>query len=359
MKSNFLIYGSYGYTGSLIAELACQQGLRPVLGGRNKDKLAEQAKALNLDYRVFDLTDAEQTKEAIRDVTAVIHCAGPFIDTYRPMAAACLATQTHYLDITGEVTVIEHLARMDAKAKAAGILLLPGAGFDVVPTDCLAQHLKSRLPDASELALAIYSRNASKTSKTSISRGTARTAVRGLAYDTFIRDGGKLVPAPASTRKRVFEFENKREKMCAAFTWGDLASAWWSTRIPHIETYMATTSKLLLLSSLIRPFKFIFKLPIVKRVIENRINKLPEGPSVETRQNSHVEIAGQVKNQQGKAAKALLHTPEAYQFTALAALLLVNKVLAGSAPTGFQTPSTAFGKDVVLEIPGVTRIDLD
>lgn len=359
MKSNFLIYGSYGYTGNLIAKLACQQGLHPILGGRNKDKLAEQAKALNLEYRVFDLTNAEQTKNAIHDVTAVIHCAGPFIDTYKSMVMACLATQTHYLDITGEVTVIEHLARMDAKAKTAGILLLPGAGFDVVPTDCLAQHLKSKLPDASELILAIYSRNASKTSKTSVSRGTARTAVRGLAYDTFIRDGGKLVPAPANTRKRLFTFEHNREKICAAFTWGDLASAWWSTRIPHIETYMATSSKLLLLSSLIRPFKFVFKLPVVKRFIENRINQLPEGPSAETRENSHVEIAGQVKNHQGKEVKALLHTPEGYQFTALASLLLISKVLEGNAPIGFQTPSTAFGKDLVLAIPGVTRTDLD
>src|SRR3990167_8159919 len=120
-KNNFLIYGSYGYTGKLITDLACKQGLRPVLGGRNKDKLAQQAKRHHLDYRVFDLTDSSQTKNAIRDFAVVIHCAGPFIDTYQQRAAACLETNTQYLDITGEVAVIEGLSTLDAKAKAAGV----------------------------------------------------------------------------------------------------------------------------------------------------------------------------------------------------------------------------------------------
>jgi len=48
------------------------------------------------------------------------------------MAEACLKTKKHYTDITGEILVFEMMAKLDAQAKAAGITLMPGVGFDVV-----------------------------------------------------------------------------------------------------------------------------------------------------------------------------------------------------------------------------------
>src|SRR5215211_4167475 len=136
--SNFLIYGSYGYTGQLIVARAIQEGMRPILAGRSEKKLRAQAEQSGLDCRAFSLSDSAKLDSALLDVDAVLHCAGPFVHTYRQMAEACLRTRRHYVDISGEILGFEALAAMDSQAKAAGIMLLPGAGFDVVPSDCLA-----------------------------------------------------------------------------------------------------------------------------------------------------------------------------------------------------------------------------
>ncbi len=153
---NFLIYGSYGYTGQLIVEHATELGLRPILGGRDEKQLRAQAEQYNLEYRAFSLEETSKLDSALREVDAVLHCAGPFVHTFRQMAEACLRTKRHYVDISGEIVGFEALAGMDARAKAAGIMLLPGGGFDVVPSDCLSAHLKQRLPSASQLRLYIH-----------------------------------------------------------------------------------------------------------------------------------------------------------------------------------------------------------
>ena len=151
----FLIYGSYGYTGQLIATLAVQRGLKPILAGRDEGQLCAQAESLDLEYRAFSLDDSPALYAALRDVEGVLHCAGPFVHTFRQMAEACLVTRRHYLDISGEIPGFEALAQMDEDAKRADVMLLPGAGFDVVPSDCLAMHLKKRLLSATRLRLYI------------------------------------------------------------------------------------------------------------------------------------------------------------------------------------------------------------
>ena len=166
--SGWLLYGAYGYTGARIARLAVERGERPTLAGRDATATAALAEELNLPHCSFDLEDPHRLSQAIKGFRAVLHCAGPFSATSQPMADACLATGAHYLDITGEIGVFEALAARDQEARTAGVCLLPGVGFDVVPTDCLAALLSERLPGASHLELAFRGAGTP-------SRGTART----------------------------------------------------------------------------------------------------------------------------------------------------------------------------------------
>lgn len=355
-KKNFIIYGSYGYSGNLIAEHACQQGFKPVLAGRDKVKLQEQATRLSLDYFVADANQLDQSM--LEPFIAILNCAGPFTRTYKPIIEACLAANTHYLDITGEVEVIEQLSNYDARATSNEIMILPGCGFDVVPSDCLAQHLKSRLTDASELLLAIYPQRKSHHKASGLSRGTAKTMLDGLAESTLMRDEGVLKRVTNKQERRLFTFKNNKQKLCMPITWGDLASAWWSTGIPHIETYMATTPSAVRLFKIINPFRFIFKLGFVKHFIESRINKLPPGPTPEIRKDSIINVLGEASNNRGLRVASVVVTPDGYDFTALSALAITQRVLEGDFEKGFQTPSTAYGKDFVLTLPGVTREDL-
>ena len=169
--SELLIYGANGYTGRLLAERALQVGLRPVLAGRNGAQIHALAAELALPAKVFDLGSPAVVREGIAGAAVVLHAAGPFSATSRPMVDACLAAQAHYVDVTGEIAVLEAVAARDAEARERDVMLLPGAGFDVVPTDCMAAHVKRRLPGAVRLRLGVAGVGGG------ISRGTARTKI--------------------------------------------------------------------------------------------------------------------------------------------------------------------------------------
>src|SRR5512132_957224 len=229
---NFLIYGSYGYTGQLIVDHALKNGLHPILAGRNEKLLRAQAEQSNLQYRTFSLKEAEKLDAALLEVDAVLHCAGPFVHTFGWMAEACLRTKRHYVDISGEIPGFEVLAAMDKLAKEAGIMLLPGAGFDVVPSDCLAAFLKERLPAATHLRLFVRGIGAG------VSRGTAKSAVENMHRQGMIRRDKRLVQVPPAWNVREQDFGRGYTKVVSV-GWGDISTAYYSTGIPNIEAYFA------------------------------------------------------------------------------------------------------------------------
>jgi short subunit dehydrogenase-like uncharacterized protein len=347
---NFLIYGANGYTGSLIARAAVAAGLRPVLAGRNAAALAALARELQLEQRVFVLDDPLAVDAGLRGMSAVLHCAGPFAHTFKPMADACLRGSVHYLDITGEVAVFEALAARAAEAKAAGVLLLPGAGFDVVPSDCLAAHVKRRLPSARRLTLAI-------SSLTGVSRGTATTIVESIGRGGLVRKGGVLTRVPAAWKTRPIDFGDGPIK-AITIPWGDVSTAYYSTQIPDIEVYMTAPWRTRVAARASRFLGGVLASRWVQGFLKRRIQAGPPGPSDAERAQGTSVLWGEATDEAGNRVATLLRGPDGYTFTARAALAVVRRVLAGEAPAGFQTPARAFGPDLVLELEGVVRADV-
>ena len=341
-----LIYGSYGYTGSLIAREAVKRGLKPVLAGRDAGKLEAQALELGLEGRMFSLDSLEEVAEGLGGVTAVLHCAGPFSKTARPMAEACFEAGVHYLDITGEIEVFERLAGWDARALTNGVTLLPGVGFDVVPSDCLALYLKERLPGATRLKLAFEGLGG-------VSRGTARTALESFLGGA-VRKNGKIVSVPAAYKTRQVDF-GEGPRTTVTIPWGDVATAYHSTGIPNVEVYMAAPARLVWAMRASRYLNPLLKAGPVQRFLEARIQKGPAGPDERTREGGRTLLWGEVTDEAGGRAEARLRTPEGYKLTVLASLLVLEKVLAGDVKPGFQTPAAAYGAELVLELDGVER----
>ena len=353
MTSNFLIYGANGYTGELTARIASQRGLHPILAGRDAAALEAISDRLDLEHRIFGLDEAEAMDRALTDVNAVLHCAGPFRHTYKQMAAACLRTATHYLDITGEIAVYSALSEMDAEAKDAGVMLLPGIGFDVVPTDCLAVHLKRRLPTATQLALAFRSHGPAQ-----VSRGTANTFVEGLGHPGYVRKDGVIAPVPHLSKSRSIDFGAGAIEV-PRMTWGDVFTAYYSTGIPNIEIYFLAPSAMV--QSLLRMSRYLRPMMAwdpVQRALKRNIAARPPGPTDEERQQTHTVVWGEAEDDQGNTATSRLRGPEGYTFTVLTSLAAIQHVILGDAPAGYQTPSSAFGADFVLEIEGVEREDV-
>lgn len=351
-NQNFLLYGSTGYTGDLIARLAVKQGLRPILAGRNRDKITVQAAELGLDYCIFALDDPATIEASLNDVPVVLHCAGPFSHTSQPMALGCLRAKTHYLDITGEIGVFESLARRDADAKAAGVMLLPGAGFDVVPSDCLAAHLKRRLPAASQLTLAF--RNVGS----GFSRGTATTMIEGIHLGGAVRENGKIKPVPGAWKNRMIDFGRGPVK-AVTIPWGDVSTAFYSTGIPNIEVYSAFPPMLVRLMVLSRYTGGLLATPIMQSLLKRAIQSQPAGPTEEQRTTGLSLLWGQAEDDSGKRVTARMRTPEGYALTAMTAVAIVQRVLAGDAPVGFKTPSLAYGADFILQFDNVAREDVE
>ncbi|MBN2118378.1 MAG: saccharopine dehydrogenase NADP-binding domain-containing protein [Anaerolineales bacterium] len=350
--NNFLIYGSYGYTGRLIVHQALKKGLRPILAGRNERKVRAQAEKYNLQYYAFSLAETSKVDAALQDVNAVLHCAGPFVHTYRQMAEACLRTKRHYVDISGEIPGFEALAALDDQAKEAGVMLLPGAGFDVVPSDCLAAHLKGRLPSATHFRLFLRGVGAG------VSRGTAKSGIENMHRQGMIRRAGELVQVPPAWNVGARDFGRGSVKVVSV-GWGDVSTAYYSTGIPNIETYFAFPEIAIRFMRSMRVIGPLFYNRPAKNFLKLLINVFSRpGPKEDRRKRAFAIFIGEVTDQNGGGAASKLTTPEGYTCTALTAVEIMLRILNRDYKTGFQTPSLAYGKDLIMQFDGVRREDL-
>ena len=348
MKSaNWMIYGAYGYTGELIAREALRRGQRPILAGRRAEPLEALSHELGLPYRAFHLENKETLEASLSGIAAMLHCAGPFARTSRSMVEACLHAGCHYLDITGEIGVFEGIFRRDQRAREAGIVLLPGTGLDVVPTDCLAAQLHRQLPDATHLELALTS------DKGTPSRGTLTTLVEGIPHLGAERVDGKLVQRPPAFDTREIEF-SFATRWTMTIPWGDLSTAFRTTGIPNIRVYMgASPGRIKRLRQLTPLLPVLGKEPI-KKILRWWIRQGAVGPPEHIRDSAHAYFWGQVRNQDGKTCSALLKTPEGYKLTAMTAVECVVRVLEGKVEPGAWTPAGAFDADFIKSFEGVS-----
>jgi len=346
-----MIYGANGYTGELIAREAVRRGLSPVLAGRSEEKVGALARELGLEHRSFGLETQDQVREGISGMALVLHCAGPFSATARPMMQACIARGAHYLDITGEVAVFELAHALDDEARAAGVVLCPGVGFDVVPTDCLAAALKAALPDATRLALGFDSRGG-------MSPGTARTSVEGLAQGGKIRRDGRLVSVPLAYRTRRIDFGDG-EKLAMTIPWGDVSTAFHATGIPNIEVYIPASPKLvarLKRMNLVRP---LLGLGPVQGWLKRRVGRTVRGPGEAQRARTPTFVWGEASNAAGRTVRGRVRVANGYDVTVHASLGIVERVLAMSGVAGHLTPARLVGETFVEELPGSESIRVE
>lgn len=344
----WMIYGAYGYSGRLMAELARVKGLTPVLAGRDVAKTQAVADELGFESRMFDLSDSQKVAQQLADIDAVIHCAGPFSATSAPMIDACLKAKTHYFDISGELAVFEHAhsEAINAAAKAAGILLCPGIGFDVIPTDCLAKSLVDALPDANELHLGFAGDKAP-------SPGTAKSMVEGLAAGTIGRRNGEIVNIPLLVSNNDY---GNGPVQSMSLSWGDVSTAYYTTGIPNITVSWPATN------ADIRQAKFaaclgpVMRLKAVQNFLKKQIDKKVSGPSEERRGRELVAVWGEVRNAAGKVVTARVKTANGYTVTQQAPVAIIEHFTKTEVPAGSLTPAILMGKNFITQLPDSTEI---
>jgi short subunit dehydrogenase-like uncharacterized protein len=338
-----MIYGANGYTGALIAREAARRGLEPVLAGRNADAVGRLAAELKLPHAGFPAGAAVPG-----NVRLVLNCAGPFSATARPMMQACLEAGAHYLDITGEIAVFEHAQTLSAAAKAKGVVVCPGVGFDVIPTDCVALALKKALPDATHLALGFET-------EAGMSAGTAKTSVEGLALGGKIRRDGKVVTVPMGLRTREIDF-GRGLRTAMAFPWGDVSTAYHTTGIPNIEVFLPAPGGLLWAARAGNLLGPLLGLGPVQRALKRRAGAVV-GPSEEARAATPCFVWGEARNAAGVVRTARIITANGYDVTVHGSLAVVTFLLErAGAEGGSFTPALLCGAEMIERLPGSGKL---
>jgi len=348
----WLLYGANGYTGELIAREAVKRGMKPVLAGRSKDKIQKLAAELGCKSAVFDLDDHTSLVRALENVRAVLHCAGPFVHTARSMMQACLATHVHYFDITGEIDVFELAHSVHEKAQRAGIVLCPGVGFDVVPTDCVALKLKLEMRDATHLALGFDGASG-------WSKGTAKTSIEHAASGGRVRKDGKLVAVPVASQTRKIDFGSGSERLAITIPWGDVSTAFYTTGIPNIEVYIGATPKAAEQMRRMNTFAPLLRSTLIKSVLKFAVQHRVQSPTQAQRDNNPSFVWGEARNASGRVLTARMRTANGYTLTVQSSLGILTEVFAGVPDPGFTTPALLVGPDFASSLAGSTPIRLD
>ncbi len=343
----FLLYGANGYTGKIILAYAEQYGLTPVIAGRSVDKLKPLAEQFKVDYVAFDLSNHQNIVQQLNGFTLVLNCAGPFSQTAKPLVKACLEAGVHYLDITGEIAVFEWIKSQHPQAVQSNICLVPGVGFDVVPTDCVAGFLHQKMPDATHLTLALCPVGGG------FSHGTASTMVENLGSDGAVRADGKIKAVPTGHKGQAFTFGDLTT-FTMTIPWGDISTAYTTTGIPNIEVFARVPKSSFYVMKCQFAFNWLLRQSFVKKMLQNQLDKKVTGPDTDARANGQSRVLGIVRNKKGEELNALLVGPEGYDFTAHAALLAVKRMENSNFNGGYYTPALLFGVEFATEIPETT-----
>jgi short subunit dehydrogenase-like uncharacterized protein len=304
----WMIYGAYGDSARLIADLAKNRGLAPVLAGRNADKTRAVADDLGFEHRAFALDDPER-----------------------------IATNLHDIDAA---------ARVNEAAQQAGVVVCPGVGFDVVPTDCLARTLADELPDATELALGFHG-------DMNVSPGTAKTVVERLGDGTFARRDGKLINIPIELREIDY---GRGSRQSMTVSWGDISTAYYTTGIGNIAVYWPANDQMVRQFRTAGLFRPLLRMRWVQRLLKKQIEKRVQGPSQEQRDSRSVHVWGEVRNAAGRVVSARMTTANGYTVTQLAPVAIIEHLLTDDISPGSTTPALLMGKDFASSLPGSSKI---
>lgn len=346
-----MIYGANGYTGRLIALEASRRDITLLLAGRHSEGLRELSDKTTYPARLFSLDTSPQTiAQHLQDIDGVLNCAGPFSATALPLAKACLRAGVHYLDITGELSVFEQLHNLHREARKKKVVICPGCGFDVVPTDCVAATLKEQLPDANKLTLAFNT-------KGRISAGTAKTGVEIFRKGGKIRSMSNLVDVPLGKLTRKIAFHGK-ELDTSCFPLADLATAYRTTNIPNVETFIPLPEDINKKLRYLQYARYLLAFPPLENLVKNKVGNR-QGPSATERSQSKAEIWGEAENQQGKKVIVEMTTADPYDVTVESALGMMEYLTEFAVTQGgYYTPAKLMGANYICALPGSSEMDI-
>lgn len=349
MAARLLLYGATGFTGRRIAEAAVQRGLNFSIASRDPRSLKDLAGQLQLPWYAIDLCNSDSLDELVRDHDLVLNAAGPFHDTCIPVLEACLRSDSHYIDVSGELPSFARTLRYNQTARERGVMLMPGAGFVVAPSDCLALHVSQQLPEATSLRLAFSQIG-------NFSRGTLRAMANLAARETTVTRHGHLTTVPVGRLERFFDF-GQGPSRSSAVAWADVLTAPRTAGYKNVEVYVE--------ADLIRRAALqggAWSAEILHTTVGRKVSTFmsqwwPEGPTATALEGVERLIIAEAETHDRRLWRSTLRLPDGYLATPPIAVEIAARVLQGQIQPGFQTPAGVYGTDLLNCIPNVVLSD--
>jgi short subunit dehydrogenase-like uncharacterized protein len=205
MNDQVLVYGANGYTGRFVVEELLERGLVPVLSARNSARHPEaldelRARFPGLELRPAAVEDESALASAMRGVAAVVNCAGPFLDSAVPVAAAAMRAGAHYLDVAAEQGAVQAVYRAHREQRwPVDLAVVPAMAFYGGLADLLATAAAGDWNSMDEVRVGVGLNRWWPTEGTRIT-GRRNTLAR------LIVNHGELVPMPADTTAADWHF---------------------------------------------------------------------------------------------------------------------------------------------------------
>ena len=340
----WILYGVTGHTGRMVLQRALERGHRPTIAGRNRDRVRALSEEHALSSISFGLDRKDEVREILDDFDLVVNIAGPYSKTGMPVATAAIEAGCDYLDVTGEIQVFQALASLEEEARNAGVTLLPGCGFEIIPSDAVAHYLANALPDAERLELSLCSENG-------LSTGTITSAIGVAAQGGFRRVNGRLCATTIGEPGPNVRF-HQGERKTMEIPRPDLVSAWRTTGIETITTTIALPPGGGLARSIAPGLSRLLSVRPVRRVVSAAVRVASPTPRKTGTSNKSIgSVWGRASNTNGDVEEAWLRTGEPYDYTAKAVVQAVESI-DGTQEPGFQTPASLFGWEFAERIEG-------
>lgn len=339
MEQNYpwMIYGSTGRSGELIARKAVAHGLRPILASRDEVAVRKLAEELNLPWRAYEINDWEKLRRELSKVNLFVNAAGPLMQTSVLVAESCLAAYTHYFDLTNQIPSLTAIYTLDAEAKEKDVTLLPGLALSPAASNCLVDHLHRVLPDADSVDIALnpFTRNNVP--------GANLTVMENFVQGGFRRRGGRLERYRTVGELTQASLPTGKHGLLPSAL-GDVEATYRSTKLPNIMTYI------------------VVDFPSSGSIVQlgNAAGANADGHPAFEHGAPDAPEQSLVWARLSKGGQSLLEGwiqfGEAHEFTAAAMIAGVIRLMTQKKLfAGALTPAAALGPDFILELPNVKR----
>ena len=338
---SWMIYGAYGFMGQKLARTALSLGLKPVLAGRDSNKLAELSERLNLSAKSFAL-QATPIETWIKGQKLLINCASPFNETSSLLRQACRSQKIHYLDLSPELLSIESSLHESNQWMDDQLTIVSGLCPESLIGEAMAWKLKQTYPDLRSFSLEIYPSQQNRPTK-----GSLASAFEGFRAGTWSRRSGKMIASsfPGTLRGSA----HKEDTLLMRTAGAELTTLWQSLSLPDIDSWrlapLSGTWGINLVGKLLPLLK-------IKAARSWAIQKIIDFSTDENLTESGVEDFwfGEGAGSDGKLHWMTVKTENLSDLTARICLNLIRIMLSNDFPAGFRTAGEILGGSTIFEL---------